>query len=70
MYWKNWLQRFLSRILLAKRSVNQLNMFGEWIIKGILFIVLGMLDLLGWKRAGKWLDKIVGEGDKEEKPVI
>jgi hypothetical protein len=39
-------------------------MFGEWILKGIAFVVLG------WKRAGKCLDKIVGEGDKEEKPVV
>jgi len=45
-------------------------MLGEWIIKGILFVVLGVLDFLGWKRAGKWLDKIVSEGDKEGKPVL
>jgi hypothetical protein len=44
-------------------------MFGEWILKGIALVVLGLLELLGWKRAGKWLDKIVA-GDKEEKPVI
>jgi hypothetical protein len=42
----------------------------EWLLKGIVIVVLGLLDLLGWKRAGMWMDKIVGEGDKEEKPVI
>jgi hypothetical protein len=45
-------------------------MLGEWIVKGIAFVVLGLLDLLGWRRAGKWLDKIVGEGEKDEKPVV
>jgi hypothetical protein len=45
-------------------------MLGEWILKGIALVVLGLLDLLGWKRAGKWLDQMVGEGDKEEKPVV
>jgi hypothetical protein len=43
---------------------------GEWILKGIAFVVLGLLNLLGWKRAGEWLDKMVGEVDKEEKPVV
>jgi hypothetical protein len=46
------------------------NMLGEWILKGIAFVVLGVLNLLGWKRAGDWLDKMVGEVDKEEKPVV
>jgi hypothetical protein len=45
-------------------------MLGEWIIKGVAFIILGLLDVLGWKRAGKWLDKIVGEGDEDGKPVV
>jgi hypothetical protein len=30
-----------------------------------------LLDLLGWERAGKWLDKMIGEVDKkEEKSVV
>jgi hypothetical protein len=33
-----------------------------------LFVVLGVLDLLGRKRAGQLLDKMVV--DKEEKPVV
>jgi hypothetical protein len=45
-------------------------MIREWILKGIAFAVLGLLDLLGWKRVGKWLDKMIGEVDKEEKPVV
>jgi hypothetical protein len=45
-------------------------MLGEWIVKGIAFVVLGLLDLLGWRRAGKWPDKIVGEGETDEKPVV
>lgn len=45
-------------------------MLGEWILKGIAFVVLGLLDLLGWERAGKWLDKMVGEGDKDERPAV
>jgi hypothetical protein len=39
------------------------------ILRGIAFVVLGLLEILGWKRAGKWLDKMVGEGNKE-KPVV
>jgi len=45
-------------------------MLGEWILKGIALVVLGLLNLLGWERAGDWLDKMVGEVDKEEKPVV
>lgn len=45
-------------------------MLGELILKGITFVVLGLLNLLGWERAGQWLDKMVGEVDKEEKPVV
>ena len=45
-------------------------MLGEWILKGIAFVILGLLNFMGWKRAGEWLDKMVGEGDKEEKPVV
>jgi hypothetical protein len=26
-----------------------------------------LFDLLGWKRAGKWLDQLIGEVDKDEK---
>jgi hypothetical protein len=42
----------------------------EWLLKGIVVVVLFLLNLLGWKRADKWLDKIVGAGDKEERPVV
>ena len=42
----------------------------DWIVKGIAFVVLFLLDLLGWKRAGKWLDKMIGEDDKDERPVV
>jgi hypothetical protein len=45
-------------------------MLGEWILKGIAFVVLGLLSLLGWKRAGEWMDKMMGEVDKEEKPTV
>lgn len=45
-------------------------MLGELILKGIAFVVLGLLNLLGWRRAGEWLDKMVGEVDKVEKPVV
>ena len=45
-------------------------MLGEWILKGVAFVVLFLLHLFGWKRAGKWLDKMIGEGDKDERPVI
>jgi len=40
------------------------------ILRGIAFVVLGLLEILGWKRAGKWLDAMVGEVDKDEKPVV
>jgi hypothetical protein len=57
-----------GEFLLARARVT--NMLGEWILLGIAFVVLGLLDLLGWERAGKWLDQMVGEVDKEEKPVV
>ena len=45
-------------------------MIFDWLLKGIIVVVLFLLYLLGWKRAEKWMDKLVGEGDKEEKSVI
>jgi hypothetical protein len=37
------------------------------LVEGIAFVVLGLLAILGWKRAGRWMDKIVG---KDEPPVV
>jgi hypothetical protein len=45
-------------------------MIFDWLLKGTIVVVVFLLHLLGWKRAEKWMDKLVGEGDKEEKPVI
>lgn len=45
-------------------------MIFEWLRKGTVVVVLFLLHLFGWKRADKWLYRLVGEGDKEEKPVV
>ena len=42
-------------------------MLGEWILKGIAFVVLGLLNLLGWKRAGDWLHKHGGRSRQRRK---
>lgn len=51
----------------------------EWLLKGIVVVVLFLLNLLGWKRAGIWLDQILGERldkmigkgvDKDDRPVV
>lgn len=47
-------------------------MFIEWIVKGIIVFALALLDRLGWKRAGKWLDVMLGlnKVDKDDRPVV
>jgi hypothetical protein len=39
------------------------------VIKGIIIVLLGLLEMLGWKRASKWLDQLVGNVN-QEKPVV
>ena len=47
-------------------------MFIEWVVKGTIVFVLALLDRLGWKRAGKWLDVMLGlnKVDKDDRPVV
>jgi hypothetical protein len=61
---------YYSRKVFSQSVLGVTNMLGEWILKGIALVVLGLLNLLGWKHAGNWLDRMVGEVDKEEKPVV
>jgi hypothetical protein len=42
----------------------------EWLLEGIVVVVLFLLHLFGWKRADRWLYKFVGRGDKKEEPVV
>ena len=53
--------------------------FIDWIVKGIIILVLGLLKRLGWKQAGKWLDMMLGvpiheiigkDRDKDDRPVV
>lgn len=53
--------------------------FIDWIVKGIIILVLGLLKRLGWKPAEKWqammldipIDQIIAkELDKDDKPVV
>jgi len=41
-------------------------MIFERLLKGIVAIVLFLLHLFGWKRADKWINRLMGEGDKDE----
>ena len=34
--------------------------FIDWIVQGIMILVLGLLKRLGWKQAGKWQDMMLG----------
>jgi len=40
------------------------------VLKAIAFVILGLLEILGWKRASRWLDLLMGESNKDESPVI
>jgi hypothetical protein len=39
-------------------------------VQAIVIAILGLLNLLGWKRAGQWLDRLIDDVDKDEKPVV
>jgi len=41
----------------------------KWMVKGIVFVILFVLDLFGWKRPGKWLEAMTGL-DKDDRPVV
>ena len=41
----------------------------DWIVKGIAFVILFVLDLFGSKRAGKRLEEMTGL-DKDDRPVV
>jgi hypothetical protein len=45
-------------------------LFFDWVLKAIVIAILGLLELLGWKRAGRWLDRLMEEVEKDEKPVV
>jgi hypothetical protein len=44
----------------------------EWTVKGTIVFVLALLDRLGWRRAGKWLNVMLGlnKVDKDNRPVV
>jgi len=43
-------------------------MFLDSLLQGVALGVLYLLDLMGWKRAGKWYDQIMGlDSKKKEK---
>ena len=59
------------RIFFPDLGVCDLRMlFFDWVLKAIVIAILGLLELLGWKRAGRWLDRLMEEVEKDEKPVV
>jgi hypothetical protein len=44
----------------------------DWLLKWIIIVVLAVLERLGWKRAGKWLDVVLSKDrrvNKDGRPV-